>query len=121
MESLFRDKISFVGVAHLTRGGRSCAWALYRSVVDVYESRATPQKRCLRFGSTSVQPKLPEDIHWQVSSFQSVEIAIPHWPKPPGLNPLRLPHAPSVIPLKWGRGGGKWRGAAEGGGKAGER
>jgi len=31
--SLFviRDKISFVGVAHLTRGGRSCSWALYRS------------------------------------------------------------------------------------------
>jgi len=25
-----RDKISFVGVAHLTRGGRSCSWALYR-------------------------------------------------------------------------------------------
>jgi len=27
---LIRDKISFVGVAHLTRGGRSCSWALYR-------------------------------------------------------------------------------------------
>ena len=27
---LIRDKISFVGVAHLTRGGRSCLWALYR-------------------------------------------------------------------------------------------
>jgi len=25
-----RDKISFVGVAHLTRGGRSCSWALCR-------------------------------------------------------------------------------------------
>jgi len=29
--SLYRDKISFVGVAHLTRGGaQSCSWALYR-------------------------------------------------------------------------------------------
>jgi len=27
---LIRDKISFVGVAHLTHGGRSCSWALYR-------------------------------------------------------------------------------------------
>jgi len=27
---VIRDKISFVGVAHLTRGGRSCSWALYR-------------------------------------------------------------------------------------------
>ena len=27
---LIRDKISFVGVTHLTRGGRSCSWALYR-------------------------------------------------------------------------------------------
>jgi len=27
---LIRDKISFVGVVHLTRGGRSCLWALYR-------------------------------------------------------------------------------------------
>ena len=27
---LIRDKISFVGGAHLTRGGRSCLWALYR-------------------------------------------------------------------------------------------
>jgi len=27
---LIHDKISFVGVAHLTRGGRSCSWALYR-------------------------------------------------------------------------------------------
>jgi len=27
---LVRDKISFVGVAYLTRGGRSCSWALYR-------------------------------------------------------------------------------------------
>jgi len=27
---LIGDKISFVGVAHLTRGGRSCSWALYR-------------------------------------------------------------------------------------------
>ena len=26
---LIRDKISFVGVAHLTHGGRSCSWALY--------------------------------------------------------------------------------------------
>jgi len=26
---LIRDKISFVGVAHLTSGGRSCSWALY--------------------------------------------------------------------------------------------
>jgi len=28
---LIRDKISFVGVSHLTRGDRSCSWALYRS------------------------------------------------------------------------------------------
>ena len=27
---LMRDKISFVGVAHLTHGGRSCSWAFYR-------------------------------------------------------------------------------------------
>jgi len=27
----FCDKISFVGVAHLTRGGRSCLWVLHRS------------------------------------------------------------------------------------------
>jgi len=27
----FGDKISFVCVAHLTCGGRSCPWALYRS------------------------------------------------------------------------------------------
>ena len=27
---LIRQKISFVGVAHLTRGDRSCSWALYR-------------------------------------------------------------------------------------------
>jgi len=27
---LIRDKISFVSVAHLTRGDRSCSWALYR-------------------------------------------------------------------------------------------
>jgi hypothetical protein len=26
-----RDKILLMGVAHLTRGGRSCLWALYRS------------------------------------------------------------------------------------------
>ena len=26
----FCDKISFVGVTHLTRGDRSCSWALYR-------------------------------------------------------------------------------------------
>jgi len=31
IDVLIRDKISFVGVAHLTRGGRSCSWALYRS------------------------------------------------------------------------------------------
>jgi len=29
---LIRDKISFVGVAHLTRGGRSGSWALYRAI-----------------------------------------------------------------------------------------
>ena len=28
---LIRDKISFVGVAHLMCGGRSCSWVLYRS------------------------------------------------------------------------------------------
>jgi len=28
---VIRDKISFVGVAHIMRGGRSCSWALYRS------------------------------------------------------------------------------------------
>ena len=27
---LIRDKISFVSIAHLTSGGRSCWWALYR-------------------------------------------------------------------------------------------
>ena len=27
---LICDKIVFVGVAHLTRGGRSCSWAPYR-------------------------------------------------------------------------------------------
>jgi len=26
---LIRDKIYFVGIAQLTRGGRSCSWALY--------------------------------------------------------------------------------------------
>jgi len=31
LDVLIRDKISFVGVAHLTaRGGRSCSWALDR-------------------------------------------------------------------------------------------
>jgi len=28
---LIRDKIPFAGVDHLTRSGRSCSWALYRS------------------------------------------------------------------------------------------
>ena len=27
---------SFVGVSHLTHGGRSCSWALYRFAVEVY-------------------------------------------------------------------------------------
>jgi len=32
LNDLIRDKISFVGVAHLTRGGRSCWCALYRFI-----------------------------------------------------------------------------------------
>jgi len=32
---LIRDKISFVGVAHLTRGGGSCSWALYRLTIHI--------------------------------------------------------------------------------------
>jgi len=29
----FRDKIWFVAIAHLMRNGKSCAWALYRSLL----------------------------------------------------------------------------------------
>ena len=35
---LFLDNISFVGVAHLTRCGRSCSWALYRYEPQIYIS-----------------------------------------------------------------------------------
>jgi len=38
---LICDKISFVGVAHLTRGGRSCSWALYRSPSGQYNQEYT--------------------------------------------------------------------------------
>ena len=40
---MIRHKISFVGVAHLTRGGRSCSWALYRCLSD----KAPTNKICL--------------------------------------------------------------------------
>ena len=40
--TMIRDKISFVGVAHLTRGGRSCSWALYRCLSD----KASTNKIC---------------------------------------------------------------------------
>ena len=35
---LIRDKISFVGVAHLTRSGGSCSWALYRFFYRILSS-----------------------------------------------------------------------------------
>ena len=39
---LMRDQMSFVGVTHLTRGGRSCSCALYRC----HQSREEASEQC---------------------------------------------------------------------------